>query len=41
MPVWSPDGSKFTFQYRGPGESSIWIVDAAELAKLKPEPEGK
>jgi eukaryotic-like serine/threonine-protein kinase len=41
MPVWSPDGSKFTFQFRGPGKSSIWMVDAKELAKLKPEPAGK
>jgi eukaryotic-like serine/threonine-protein kinase len=41
MPVWSPDGSKFTFQYRGPGEKSIWMVDAKELAKLKPESDGQ
>ena len=37
MPAWSPDGSKFSFQFRAPGESSIWIVDAKELEKLKPE----
>jgi WD40 repeat protein/tRNA A-37 threonylcarbamoyl transferase component Bud32 len=40
MPIWSPDGNKFTFQYRGPGKWSIWIVDAKELAKLKPESVG-
>jgi Tol biopolymer transport system component len=40
LPVWSPDGSKFTFQYRGPGQRAIWIVDAQELARLKPLSDG-
>ena len=37
MPVWSPDGSKFSFLHRGLRKSSIWIVDAKELVNLKPE----
>jgi hypothetical protein len=41
LPVWSPDGTKFTFQYRGPGENSIWIINAKELARQKPNPVGK
>ncbi len=36
MPIWSPDGSKFTFQDRRPGQKAIWIVEAKDLAKLKP-----
>jgi hypothetical protein len=34
MPAWSPDGSKFAFQYRGPQESSTWTVEASELTRL-------
>jgi serine/threonine protein kinase/WD40 repeat protein len=34
-PIWSPDGSKFTFQLRGPQEASIWMVDAKVLDSLK------
>jgi hypothetical protein len=35
LPIWSPDGSKFTFQHRGLQEASIWIVDAKVLGSLK------
>jgi Tol biopolymer transport system component len=36
-PAWSGDGSKFCFEYSGKCRKSIWIIDAKELAKLKPE----
>jgi eukaryotic-like serine/threonine-protein kinase len=38
-PIWSPDGSKFTFQFRTANEVSIWMVDAKILGTLKTKSE--